>query len=77
MELESQPFTGKSPRQDGVRFQEPGGQGPFFFSSDGKRWTPIGQPQQMVYTLPHFMGYRFGLFNFATGLVGDKLTPAD
>ncbi|XHR97133.1 hypothetical protein ACFJIV_11050 [Mucilaginibacter sp. UC70_90] len=20
----------------------------------------------MVYTLPHFMGYRFGLFNYAT-----------
>ncbi|MBN2137557.1 MAG: hypothetical protein JW720_07110 [Sedimentisphaerales bacterium] len=24
----------------------------------------------MVYTLPHFMGYRFGLFNFATKTTG-------
>ena len=25
---------------------------------------------KMVYTLPHFMGYRFGLFNFATKTAG-------
>jgi len=24
----------------------------------------------MAYTLPHFMGYRFGLFNFATKTAG-------
>jgi hypothetical protein len=24
----------------------------------------------MEYTLPHFMGYRFGLFNYATKNVG-------
>jgi hypothetical protein len=24
----------------------------------------------MSYTLPHFMGYRFGLFNFATKSAG-------
>ena len=24
----------------------------------------------MTYTLPHFMGYRFGLFNFATKTPG-------
>ncbi len=38
----------------------------FAYSLDGKTWTPIGKPLSMVYTLPHFMGYRFGLFNFAT-----------
>ncbi|HLJ54597.1 MAG TPA: glycoside hydrolase 43 family protein [Chthonomonadaceae bacterium] len=37
----------------------------FFFSLDGKAWQPIGQPLKMAYTLPHFMGYRFALFNFA------------
>ena len=38
----------------------------FYYSLDGKTWTKIGAVLQMTYTLPHFMGYRFGLFNFAT-----------
>jgi beta-xylosidase len=38
----------------------------FFYSLDGKSWTPIGSPLKMAYTIPHFMGYRFGLFNYAT-----------
>jgi beta-xylosidase len=38
----------------------------FFFSLDGKSWTRLGTPLKMSYTLPHFMGYRFGLFNYAT-----------
>ena len=38
----------------------------FFYSLDGKIWTSIGTPLKMSYTLPHFMGYRFGLFNYAT-----------
>lgn len=38
----------------------------FFYSLDGKLWTAIGDTLQMRYTLPHFMGYRFGLFNYAT-----------
>jgi beta-xylosidase len=42
----------------------------FFYSFDGHKWEPIGTPLQMVYTLPHFMGYRFGLFNYATRLPG-------
>lgn len=45
-------------------------QGQFFYSTDGEKWTPIGEPLQMKYTLPHFMGYRFGLFNFATTKAG-------
>ncbi len=44
--------------------------GTFYYSLDGKRWTPVGAPIQMVYTLAHFMGYRFGLFNYATKVVG-------
>jgi hypothetical protein len=27
----------------------------------------------MVYTLPHFMGYRFGLFNVATKTAGGSV----
>jgi beta-xylosidase len=38
----------------------------FYYSLDGDDWTAIGEPLQMAYTLPHFMGYRFGLFNYAT-----------
>ncbi|MCL4178409.1 MAG: glycoside hydrolase 43 family protein [Verrucomicrobia bacterium] len=38
----------------------------FFYSLDGETWTPIGNELKLSYTLPHFMGYRFGLFNFAT-----------
>jgi beta-xylosidase len=42
----------------------------FFYSLDGKSWTVIGSQLKMSYTLPHFMGYRFGLFNFATKTPG-------
>lgn len=42
----------------------------FFYSLDGKSWTPIGSELKMAYTLPHFMGYRFGLFNYATKTPG-------
>lgn len=38
----------------------------FFYSLDDKDWKEIGTPLKMSYTMPHFMGYRFGLFNFAT-----------
>ncbi len=39
----------------------------FFYSLDGKDWKVIGGPLKMEYTLmEHFMGYRFGLFNYAT-----------
>jgi beta-xylosidase len=42
----------------------------FYYSLDGKSWKPIGIQLKMAYTLPHFMGYRFGLFNYATKNVG-------
>lgn len=42
----------------------------FFYSLDGKSWTAIGSELKMSYTLPHFMGYRFGLFNYATKEAG-------
>lgn len=42
----------------------------FFYSLDGKTWQSIGAQLKMSYTLPHFMGYRFGLFNYATQQVG-------
>ena len=42
----------------------------FYYSLDGKSWTKIGEPLQMVYTLPQFIGYRFALFNYATKEAG-------
>ncbi len=42
----------------------------FYYSTDGKIWKKIGTPLKMAYTLPHFMGYRFCLFNYATKETG-------
>jgi len=41
-----------------------------YYSLDGVSWTPIGNTLQMAYTLPHFMGYRFGLIHYATKETG-------
>ena len=42
----------------------------FYYSLDGEKWHRIGSTLKMVYSLPHFMGYRFGLFNLATHQAG-------
>lgn len=42
----------------------------FFYSLDGQSWTSIGSELKMSYTIPHFMGYRFALFNYATETPG-------
>jgi beta-xylosidase len=42
----------------------------FSYSLDGSDWRPIGDALEMRYTLVHFMGYRFGLFNHATTTPG-------
>lgn len=42
----------------------------FSYSLDGVNWQSVDQPLRMKYTLPHFMGYRFSLFNFATKQTG-------
>jgi beta-xylosidase len=42
----------------------------FFYSLDGKSWKAIGTQLKMTYTLPHFMGYRFALFNYSTKTTG-------
>jgi beta-xylosidase len=63
-------------------FRERTDKGSFYYSLDGKSWQPIGAVLSMEYTLPHFMGYRFGLFNYATATTGGyvdfdyfRLTP--
>ena len=42
----------------------------FYYSLDGKTWILIGSQLKMEYSMPHFMGYRFGLFNYATQVSG-------
>lgn len=42
----------------------------FFYSLDGESWIAIGPKLKMAYTLPHFMGYRYALFNYATKQAG-------
>ena len=38
----------------------------FFYSLDGKKWIPIGTQLKMEYSMPHFMGYRFGLYYYSS-----------
>jgi beta-xylosidase len=42
----------------------------FSYSLDGQEWKRIGKPHKMSYTIPHFMGYRFALFNTAAQITG-------
>ncbi|HON11148.1 MAG TPA: family 43 glycosylhydrolase [Chitinispirillaceae bacterium] len=42
----------------------------FFYSLNGTSWTQIGNTLQMSYDMPHFMGYRFALFIYATKSTG-------
>jgi len=51
-------------------FRNRSDKGYFYYSLDGRSWKRIGAPLQMAYTIPHFMGYRFGLFNYATKHAG-------
>lgn len=38
----------------------------FYWSRNGQNWNPVGAPLKMRYTIPYFIGYRFGLFCYAT-----------
>ena len=42
----------------------------FYYSLDGTTWNKIGNTLNMSYTMPHFMGYRFAIFNYATQSAG-------
>lgn len=42
----------------------------FFYSLDGKKWMKIGNELKMEYSIPQFIGYRFGLFNYASKSIG-------
>lgn len=42
----------------------------FYYSFDGKNWIAIGTQLKMEYSMPHFMGYRYGLFHYSTKTPG-------
>ncbi len=42
----------------------------FYYSTDGNSWTKIGDNVGLSYSLHMFVGYRFGLFNYATKTAG-------
>ncbi len=42
----------------------------FYYSLNGQSWNSIGTTLSMSYELTHFMGYRYGLFNFGTKNTG-------
>ncbi|MCQ2104712.1 MAG: family 43 glycosylhydrolase [Fibrobacter sp.] len=42
----------------------------FYYSTDGKSWTKYGKELKLPYTLGMFVGYRFGLFNYAKKTAG-------
>ena len=42
----------------------------FYYSLCGSKWEKIGSTLKMRYTLAHFTGYRFALFNYATESTG-------
>jgi beta-xylosidase len=67
VEVESAPFNQNLAyfRID-CNFKERADTATFYYSFDGISWKSLGEPLKMSYTLPHFMGYRFGLFNYAT-----------
>jgi len=71
VEVQSVPLTQKTVfLKAECDFRDRADKADFFYSLDGKSWTPIGSQLKMEYSMPHFMGYRYGLFNYATGTPG-------
>jgi arabinoxylan arabinofuranohydrolase len=42
----------------------------FSYSLNNRKWTQLGGDFKMIYNLRHFMGNRFGIFNYATEAAG-------
>ena len=56
-----------------VRTDEDGGWASFSYSTDGKNFKPLGEKFVMKRDWPYFLGYRFGLFNYATKALGGEV----
>jgi beta-xylosidase len=51
-----------------------GRQANFSYSTDGVTFTPLGNPFTLLNSWEFFMGYRFGIFNYATNSLGGSVT---
>ena len=63
-------FTGMNDEANNLYALNGKDEAKFSYSLDGKVWNPIGNILKMKYDIPHFIGYRFGLFNYATKNTG-------
>jgi beta-xylosidase len=71
VEVQSVPYTQKTVYLKAeCDFNDRADIGYFYYSLNGKSWTSIGSQLKMEYSMPHFMGYRFGLFNYSTKIPG-------
>ena len=74
MEVQSVPLTQKTVYLKAeCDFNDRADIGYFYYSLDGKSWISIGSQLKMEYSMPHFMGYRFGLFNYSTKMPGGSV----
>ncbi|MDR0785680.1 MAG: glycoside hydrolase 43 family protein [Treponema sp.] len=68
------PFTGeKAYFKVAFQFRTPASNAEtatFSYSLDGETWQSIGNAVTIQWSMPHFTGYRFGLFNYATREAG-------
>jgi len=48
----------------------------FSYSTDGKNFKPIGEPYTLNNRWQFFMGYRYGIFNYATKQLGGEVKVA-
>jgi len=71
-EVESAPFTGSRIWLRASVDIRPGASrtARFFYSADGLTYRPIGTPLVLNSNWTFFMGYRFGIFNYATSALG-------
>ncbi len=56
-----------------IRTDAGGGQARFFYSTDGSEFTSLGDTFNMKKDWQFFLGYRFGIFNYATESLGGSV----
>jgi hypothetical protein len=75
-EIASEPITGSAIwlRVSADIRPGPGRTAVFSYSSDGKTYNKLGDPFVMTNDWRFFMGYRFGMFNYATKSLGGRVS---
>lgn len=59
-----------------VRTDAGGGTARFYYSTDGTEFVQLGGTFDMIKSWPFFLGYRFGIFNYATVRLGGSVHVA-